>query len=101
MRFFSAPALALFWRARYGLTSSYGSHFPRELDRLVYWPEACESLECRGKMVKTSTRVEPTTSKITDEAPGPRDLVSAAIAAANYAEDGAVFNAPATGTSIR
>lgn len=50
-------------------------------------------------MVKTSTRVEPTTSKITDDTPDPRDLVAAAIAAANYAKDGAVFNAPATGTS--
>lgn len=53
-------------------------------------------------MVNTSTRVEPTTSKITDDdAPDPRDLVAAAIAAANYAKDGAVFNAPTRGTSTR
>jgi hypothetical protein len=51
--------------------------------------------------VNTSTRVEHTTSEITDGAPAPRDIVMAAIAAANYANDGAVFNPPATGTSTR
>lgn len=51
--------------------------------------------------VNTSTRVEHTTSESTDGAPPPRDLVIAAITAANYANDGAVFNPPATGTSTR
>lgn len=43
-------------------------------------------------MFDTSTKVERTTSAVTGGTPDPRDLVTAAVTAANYAENGAPFD---------